>query len=142
MSRPSDASPRYPLGRHHRSSLRSRTGKPLDDISLEAVREGAVAPLDLAIHADTLRMQADVAQAAGFNQLAQNLRRAAELTGIPDERLLEIYEALRPNRSSYYQLLNLGEELEQSYGAAETARYIREAAEAYRVSGLLTPETD
>ena len=135
MSRPSDGSPRYPLGRHHRSSLRTRTGKPLDDISLEAVREGAVAPLDLAIHGDTLRMQADVAQAAGFHQLAQNLRRAAELTGIPDE-------ALRPNRSSYYQLLDLSEELEQSYGAAETARYVREAAEAYRVSGLLTPETD
>ncbi len=140
MSRRNPKAVRYPLGRHHRDAIRSRTGLPLERISLEAALGGELEPLDLGIHADTLRMQAEVAEAAGRLQLARNFRRAAELTEIPDERLLAIYEALRPRRSTYYELLALSEELAHEYGAAETAGYIREAAEAYRQSGLVSPE--
>ena len=140
MSRGNPGMVRYPLGRHHRDAVRSRTGLPLEQISLGAVLRGEVKPLDLTIHADTLRMQAEVAEAEGSVQLARNFRRAAELTEITDERLLAIYEALRPHRSTYYELLALSEELADEYGAEETAQYIREAAEAYRQSGLVTPE--
>ena len=65
------------------------------------------------------------------------MRRAAELTDIPNQRLLEIYEALRPRRRTYFQLLALSQEIAGMYGADETARYIREAADAYRDTGLL-----
>ena len=37
-----------------------------------------------------------IAQQHGNPQLADNLRRAAELTELPDEEVLAIYEALRP----------------------------------------------
>jgi len=83
-----------------------------------------------------LRAQADVAQESGFPELAQNLRRAAELTVVPNEKVLSVYESLRPYRISYEQMLKLADELEQDYGAIENARLVREAAAAYKSRGL------
>ncbi len=128
---------RYPLGEHHAAQIRSRTGLALEDVTLEAVAQGTVKPEDLTIHRETLEIQARIAEAAGYPQVAANLKRAAELTNIPNDRLLEIYEALRPGRSTYYQLLSLSQEIAGRYDAGETARYIREAADAYRETGML-----
>ncbi|MCS6848670.1 MAG: diol dehydratase small subunit [Anaerolineae bacterium] len=86
---------------------------------------------DLQVSPDTLRRQADAAQAAGFTQLAENLRRAAELTAVPKEELLRIYEALRPGRSTQAELLAVADALERDYGAQQTAAFIREAAAEY-----------
>ena len=108
-----------------------------DDICLESVRGGQVKSDDLSIDSGTLRMQAQVAAEAGYLQLASNLSRAAELVRIPNERLLEIYQALRPHHSTYVDLLTISIELEKDYEAPENARFIREAAKAYRDSGLL-----
>lgn len=126
---------RYPLGEHE--DVASRTGRPLDAITLDAVRAGEVAPEDLAIHADTLRAQAAIAEREGFPQLAANLRRAAELTVVPQDVVLVVYEALRPYRVTHERLLALADELEREYGAAENARFLREAAEVYRERRLL-----
>ncbi|MDY0041154.1 MAG: diol dehydratase small subunit, partial [Desulforhabdus sp.] len=64
-------------------------------------------------------------------QLASNIRRAAELTRIPDERILEIYEALRPYRSTKKELLDIARELETKYQARICAALVREAVEVY-----------
>ncbi|MBC7234631.1 MAG: glycerol dehydrogenase [Chloroflexi bacterium] len=128
---------RYPLGEHENERILSRTGRKLDDLTLENVRAGQVAPDDFTIHPDTLRAQADIAEQAGFAQLAANLRRAAELASIPNEKVLAVYEALRPYRLNYEQLLALADELEREYDAHENARLVREAAEAYKARGLV-----
>lgn len=130
----------YPLGQTRLEGIRSRTGLPLPEITLEAVRDGRVGPDDLTIHTETLQAQADIAETAGYHQLAANLRRSAELVNIPNERLLQIYEALRPRRSTWQELIALGEELTAHYEAVENARFVREAAEAYRINGLLRLE--
>ena len=83
------------------------------------------------ITATTLQKQAAKALAAGFAQLSYNLVRAAELTKVPDEELLGIYELLRPGRSTYDQLLSTADSLEVQYGAFETAAYVRDAAAEY-----------
>jgi propanediol dehydratase small subunit len=127
---------RYPLGEHERERIVSRTGRPLGELTLENVREGQVDAGDLTIHPDTLRAQAAIAEEAGFSQLAANLRRAAELATVPNERVFAIYEALRPYRVTYEQLRALADELEREYAAPENARFIREAAEVYRARGL------
>ena len=127
---------RYPLGEHERERIVSRTGRPLGELTLENVREGQVDAGDLTIHPDTLRAQAAIAEEAGFPQLAANLRRAAELATVPNERVFAIYEALRPYRVTYEQLRALADELEREYAAPENARFIREAAEVYRARGL------
>ena len=51
-------------------------------------------------------------QAGGFRQLAANLRRAAELTAVPNAELLRMYEMLRPGRSTYAELQELAARLE------------------------------
>ena len=126
----------YPLGEHERERIVSRTGRPLGELTLENVREGQVDAGDLTIHPDTLRAQAAIAEEAGFPQLAANLRRAAELATVPNERVFAIYEALRPYRVTYEQLRALADELERGYAAPENARFIREAAEVYKARGL------
>lgn len=127
----------YPLGEHRAGDVSSHTGMALKDITLEAVATGRLGPDDLTIHRRTLELQARIAAEAGYPEVAANLRRAAELTQIPNDRLLEIYEALRPGRSTYYQLLSLSQEIAGMYAADETGQYIRDAADAYRDTGLL-----
>ena len=127
----------YPLSENARDRIRSRTGRALGDLTLENIRAGNVTQGDLSIDGDTLREQAVIAEEAGFAQLASNLRRAAELVAMPDEKMLSIYEALRPYRLSYDALLALAQEIEETYGAVENARLIREAAAVYRERGLV-----
>ena len=79
---------------------------------------------------EALELQAQVAEDAGRRQLAGNLRRAAELVDVPEERILEVYNALRPGRATRDGLLALAAELESRYRAPRCAALIREAAEA------------
>ncbi len=92
------------------------------------------------ISPDTLRRQAAVAQGAGYTQLAENLRRAAELTAVPNETLLKMYELLRPGRSTQAELLAMADALERDYGAIETATFVREAAAVYAERSLFKRE--
>jgi propanediol dehydratase small subunit len=83
-----------------------------------------------------LRGQAEIAAASGFGQLAANLRRAAELTAVPNAELLRMYETLRPGRATYAEMTALADRLAGEYAAPETAAFVREAAEVYRARGL------
>ena len=114
------------------------SGRPLSEITLEAAARGDLSAADLRIHPDTLRRQADVAERHGNPQLAENLRRAGELTALGDEELLAIYEALRPARSSLAELEAIAARLEAS-GAASCAALVREAAAVYERRGLHKP---
>jgi propanediol dehydratase small subunit len=124
----------YPL-MENAGDLRSASGRRADAIGLETLAE--LSPDDLQISAETLRAQATVAQQAGFTQLAENLTRAAELTAVPNEELLHMYEIMRPGRSTYAQLQEMAATLEDRYGAVTTALMVREAAEVYRQRNLL-----
>lgn len=133
---------RYPLGQHHRDEVTTKSGLRLSDLNLRRVLDGNVSPDDASVSAETLESQAGFARAAGYEEVARNLVRAAEMTRIPSDEILEIYEALRPGRSSYYQLLSLSQQLSARYGAEHTGAYIREAAEVYRDTGLLKMDDD
>ncbi len=115
------------------------TGKLLDDLSMEAVLKGQLSTNDFMISASTLIAQAEAAENAGYRLLANNLRRAAELTKISNEEILEIYETLRPGRTSYERLLKLASRLEDELIAPRTAQLVREAAEAYVSRGIINP---
>jgi propanediol dehydratase small subunit len=128
---------KYPLMGHAADDLKALSGRPLSEVTLDAVAEGALSTDDMRIQAETLRLQAQVAEQAGYTQLAANLRRAAELTAVPNEEVLKIYDLLRPARASYEQLIQLAQYLEQTYQAAETGKFVREAAEIYKQRNLL-----
>ena len=121
----------YPLGSRRPDLVRTPTNKTLDDITLENVMNGKITIDDLKITADTLELQAQVAEDAGRSSIARNFRRAAELTKIPDDRILQIYNSLRPVRSSKSELLQIADELENKYGALINAALVREAAMVY-----------
>jgi propanediol dehydratase small subunit len=118
-------------------TLRARSGRPVEEVTVDRVRSGELTAEDLRVHPDTLRAQADVAAEHGNPQLAANLRRAAEMTALSDERLLAIYEALRPGRSTRAELEAIEAELEDN-GARMTARMVREAIDGGAERGLLT----
>jgi propanediol dehydratase small subunit len=127
----------YPLGKNRPDLVKTSRGQSLDDITLDEVMKGNIKPEDLRITGKTLLLQAEIAEQVGRWQLAQNFRRAAELTKVPDDRILEIYTALRPYRSSKEELLSIAEELENQYGAVLCANHVREAADVYERRRLL-----
>jgi propanediol dehydratase small subunit len=117
------------------TGVRALSGKPVDTLTVEAVRSGEVGLADLRIHPETLERQAVVAERHGNPQLAENLRRAAELTGLPDDEVLAVYEALRPGRSTPAQLTELAASL-AGRGLPRCAALLAEAAEVYARRGL------
>lgn len=123
----------YPL--RDNPDLRAFSGRFVADISADRLAE--LSADDLRIHADALRQQAEFARQAGYDELAQNLLRAAELTLVPNEEVLKIYDMLRPERSTWDELIKLADYLENKYQASVTGGFIREAAEVYKERGLL-----
>ena len=123
------------------ASPRTQSGKSLDDLTMDAILNQELTEDDFRISAETLRHQADTAEEAGYAQVAQNLRRAAEITRLDNEKVLLIYDRLRPGRASYAELIELAAQLESEFDASLTADLVREAADVYRLRGLVdTPE--
>lgn len=121
----------YPLAEKRPEHLRTPSGLSFQEITLEAALEGKIKMSDLRVTAEALEIQAQIAETAGRPQLAANFRRAAELARIPEERIMVIYNALRPGRASQVELLQLAESLENEYQAPGCAMLLREAAHAY-----------
>ncbi|MCH1959940.1 MULTISPECIES: diol dehydratase small subunit [Romboutsia] len=130
----------YPLATKIPNLIKTPTGKKLEDITLESVMSQDIKPEDIRISKETLEMQAQIAEGMNRNAIARNFRRAGELISVPDERILEIYNALRPFRSTKEELLEIADELENIYDAKVNADFIREAAEVYEVRKKLRIE--
>jgi propanediol dehydratase small subunit len=127
----------YPLAEKRPELVRAKSGKPLEAITLEAVVAGEVGMQDLAIDAEALRRQAEIARAVGRPTLAQNFERAADLVAVPEDEIMQAYELLRPGRAKAKdEILAMAERLETRYGAALIAAFLREAAEVYAQRGL------
>ena len=123
----------YPLGTEAPQLVTTPGGIPLAELSLDS---DSLDGRELRATPATLRLQAEVARAAGRPQLSDNLLRAAELASVPDETILEIYTALRPGRSSAGELEAWAARLD-GWEAPATAAFVREAAEVYAKRGLL-----
>ncbi|WP_254537012.1 diol dehydratase small subunit [Halomarina litorea] len=125
----------YPLA-DDPENVTTPDGTKLSEITLEKVVEGEIDGDQLAITPETLEKQARIAEDRGRPQVARNFRRAAELTEVPDDRILEIYNALRPSGAEKETLHDIADELESEYGAEVNAAFVREAAEVYEERGL------
>jgi propanediol dehydratase small subunit len=107
-----------------------------DKYTVQAAVDGKLSLSDLRMDPTALAHQAAVATAGGNPQLAENFLRAAELTSIDDEEVMNLYEALRPHRSSAEQLEALRASLE-ARGAVRCAELVGQAAVVYARRGLL-----
>lgn len=128
---------RYPLGAGARAEVRSASGRPVAEVTLDAAVSGDLGRGDVAMSADTLRVQAGFAKRGGNPQLGENLHRAAELVAFDDDELLSFYEMLRPGRSSAQELDSLAARLAER-GAQRCAELVREARAAYIRRGLIS----
>jgi propanediol dehydratase small subunit len=127
----------YPIATKRPELVRTPSGLPLEELTLEALRAGRIPPGDVRATAETLRLQAAVARAHGRAQLAASLERAAELTAVPDDVVLDVYTALRPGRATERELTAWADRLEHEYHAPGVAAFVREARDAHRTRGLL-----
>lgn len=127
----------YPVGEKNPDSVQTLNGRPLRDLTLDNLLAGHVAASDFGITAEGLRLQAAIAERAGRPNLAQNLRRGAELVEIPDNVLLDVYELLRPGRAQNAEDLRAAaNQLRETYEAKETASLLEEAALVYERRGV------
>jgi propanediol dehydratase small subunit len=124
--------PNYPIGEREPERVHTASGQPLAALSLENVLAAQVPASDLSITAEALRLQAQVARAAGRVPLADNFERAAELVAVPQDFILEVYELLRPGRAvDKTALLAAAGRLRGEFAALKIAAFLEEAAAQY-----------
>jgi propanediol dehydratase small subunit len=120
-----------------KNTIYTFSGRSIDELNVQGILSGELTAEDFRIHGERLNHQAKVADEAGYNQLAGNLRQAAELTHMSNEEILEIYNTLRPRRTSYTEMIAMADRLENERKAHLTASLLREAAEVYLKRGIV-----
>ena len=117
----------------------ARSGRAATDVTVEALAAGQLTTEDIMISAEALLAQAAQAREHGYEPMARNFERAAEMTRLPDDEILVMYEALRPFRSTAAELESIAVRLDAG-GAPQCAALVREASEAYAARGCLRAE--
>jgi len=130
----------YPFGRNRTDLIETLTGKRLEEITVNAILNGEITDQDIRISPRTLLLQAEIAERTGRKRLAANFRRAAELCHVPDDKVMQIYNSLRPFRCTRQELEAIANELERDYQAVLNAELVREACNAYEKRGFLRKE--
>ena len=130
----------YPLASKRPELVKTVSGLNFSEITLGNVVSEKIHPREIRISPETLEFQARIAEAHGRVQLATNFRRAAELTQVPDEEVLRIYNALRPHQATRDDLLAIAKNLEKNYEARINAQFIRGAVKIYEKRDLLKKE--
>ena len=115
----------------------SFSGRRLNELRIEDVLCSELSSEDFRISAETLRSQAQAALDAGYRQVAENFLRAAELTRLSNEEVLDVYDKLRPGRTTYPEMKTIAERLEVDFNAPLTAAFVREAADVYLKRGII-----
>ena len=127
----------YPVEQKRPDLITTKSGAPFASITVENIKNGRVDQSDITITVEGLKQQAEIARLAGRKQLAKNFERASELVNVPNAKMIEIYELLRPGRTkSATELHELADELRSTYGAEQIAGFIDEAATVYEKRGL------
>lgn len=127
----------YPIAEKWPEDVKGSRGKPLPALTMEAVIDGSVTIEDLRITSCALVKQAQIASSVGRHALAKNLKRAAEMTRLSQEQVMEIYELLRPGRAdSKESILQVSKKLREEQQAILLAEFLEEAASFYEMRGL------
>ena len=121
----------YPLYERHYKDIRTATGKGLSEFTLETILDGKIQAEDCRISPETLERHAQIEESVGNFQIAAELRRSAEMTRIPDNRIMEIYKSLRPRMSDKDKLKEIVDELKTKYHAPQCAAFIEDAIYIY-----------
>ena len=127
----------YPVMEKCPEKVRPVSGRSIDEINIENVLKKKLTLEDGRISRQTLDMQAQIAAKAGYRQVSENLIRAMELVSVPDEVVLDTYNAMRPYRATKEELMAIAKTFEKEYNSPSTAGFIREAAEVLEKKKML-----
>lgn len=127
----------YPIAETQPDKVTGNRGIPLSSLTMDAVLNGDVSMEDLRITSHALERQAEIASSVGRSALASNLKRAAEMTRLPQNEVMAIYELLRPGRAaSAESLLDAAKRVRIDYDAQLLGDFLAEAASLYEKRGL------
>lgn len=127
----------YPIAETRPDEVIGTHGKPLSSVTIESVINGDVCMEDLRITPRALKQQAEIATSVGRSALASNLKRASEMTRLPQSEVMAIYELLRPGRAAAKDtLLDVAQRLRDEQDAPLLADFVEEAARFYEKRGL------
>lgn len=130
----------YPLQEKHADVIKSKSGKKLDEFTIEHVLSDKISSEDIKISKEVLFLQAEVARQQGKIQMAKNFIRAAELVDVPDDEILRIYNLMRPYRATEMDFLETAQKLKFKYNAPICSDFIMETLEIYQKRDLLLSE--
>ena len=127
----------YPIAEKCEGFSGPGLAKQLKDLTVEDIVTGDVTIENLRIAPGALRQQADIARSVYRDKLAENFDRGAEMVGLPQSVIMNIYELLRPGRAKNKEmLLREAESLRNEFNADGLAEFIEEAADVYERRGL------
>ena len=127
----------YPIAETQPDEVIGTRGKPLSSLTMESVINGDVSMEDLRITPQALEKQAEIATSIGRSALASNLKRASEMTRLPQSEVMAIYELLRPGRAtSVKDLLDAANRVRNDYDAQLLGDFLDEASSFYEQRGL------
>lgn len=117
----------YPLMKNRPEIVFTPDGTNISDITLKSFSSGKIKRSDCRTSKSSLLYQAEIARQDGNFHLAENFERAAEMAEISSDRIIEIYNALRPYRSTEEELQEIASELRNQYSAQKTAKFVEDA---------------
>ena len=127
----------YPLSADARDAVRTASGKRRVRAHARGRSHRRRRPQTTCASRRRRSLSRPTSPSSGGNpQLAENLRRGAELVAFSDDELLRFYEMLRPGRSSDAELDELAATLAER-GAERCAAMVQEARAAYVRRGLI-----
>ncbi len=127
----------YPIAETRPDNVVGARGRSINDLTIDAVVSGDVTMEDLRITPQALLNQANIARSVERTVLSANFARAAEMTQVPQEDVVRVYELLRPGRAaSKEELLKAAAHLRETYRADRLATFVEEAADVYERRGL------
>lgn len=137
MDKDSISAKDFPVAETRPELVKGARGNTLDDLTLDAVVNGDVTMEDVRITPQSLLQQARIARDVGRDALAQNFERASEMTQLPQEEVMQVYELLRPGRAgSLSAMQEAASRLREEYGANRLADFVDEAGMVYEARGL------
>lgn len=122
----------YPVAETAPDRVTGQRGRTLNELTMEAVLKGEIGMEDLRITEEALMRQAAIARSVERSALASNFERAAEMTRLPQDEIMAIYELLRPGRAaSQQELTEAAARLRNTYDAPRLAAFVEVAAALY-----------
>ena len=127
----------YPLGKKRSELIFTPGGMNIQDITFENIERGIIKPDDCRTSRESLVYQAQLAEQQGNKSIADNFYRASEMVDIESSKIINIYNSIRPYRSTEAELKDIISDLRNTYNADRTAEFIEEALAVLKLRGKL-----